>query len=401
MLNTIICGKNLEILRGYPDNHFHAVVTDSPYGLGKQPDAAKMLQAWLTDGYYEVKGSGFMGKKWDAFVPQPLFWKEVMRVLKPGGHVLSFFGTRTQDLGVLAMRLAGFEIRDSLMWVYGSGFPKSLDIGKTIDKRLGVKSTVIGNSITKSRKMNGGKYNGERLYEADFIQLTRPNSDAAKLYEGYGTALKPAHEPIVLARKPLVGTVADNVLVHGCGGLNLAACRIGSNQLSAKGRFPANFLLDEYAAMKLDEQAPKTGAFAKVKSGQNGQSRGIFGDYVEKGDDGATFYDDGLQGASRFFYVAKASKKEREAGLIATEGSNGKRLNIHPTVKPIKLMQYLVRLVTPIGGIVLDPFCGSGSTLCAAAMEGFSYVGIEQDHAFVEISKGRVNHWATKKPKAA
>lgn len=409
MIKEIICGDNIEILRGYPDNYFDSVVTDAPYGLGKEPDAAKLLQAWITEGYLPQNGKGFMGKKWDAFVPQPLFWKEVFRVLKHGGHVLSFFGTRTYDWGTMAMRLAGFEIRDSIMWVYGSGFPKSHDVAKAINKRL----------------------------------ENQTASPEAQRWQGFGTALKPAHEPIVLARKPLIGTVADNVLKHGTGGLNLDACRIGTHDVTQEdwnrrslnrstvntygthkpsistlplGRFPSNLILDEHTAVLLNEQAPKTGAFAKVKSGHSGQSKGIYGDYSSRGDDGDTFYNDGLLGASRFFYVAKASQSERNAGLDNFEetemrqtpkqfdggtmltGNGNERSNFrqnhHPTVKPIKLMRYLVRLVTPPNGICLDPFAGSGTTLCACELEGLQYVGIDMESDYVAISKGRVGHWS-------
>jgi DNA modification methylase len=444
MIKEILCSDNIEILRGYPDNYFDSVVTDAPYGLGKEPDAAKMLQAWITEGYLKQNGKGFMGKSWDAFVPQPLFWKEVFRVLKPGGHVLSFFGTRTYDWGTMAMRLAGFEIRDSIMWVYGSGFPKSMDVSKAIDKKLGAEREVIGFG-RKGRNLTRNGIKGDMLidnFQQEAISpiITTPNTEGAKKWQGYGTALKPAHEPIVLARKPLDGTVAENVLKHGVGGLNLDGCRIGSHELTQEewtrkgntrstkntygahkpsdmplpsGRFPANFILDETTALMLDAQAPKTGASAKVRSGHKGESKGIYGDYDSKGDDGKTYYNDGLVGASRFFYIAKASQSERNAGLedfesraiakntgnnhsVAPLGRETEYKNHHPTVKPIKLMQYLVRLITPPNGICLDPFAGSGTTLCACELEGLQYVGIDMESDYVDISKGRVNYWSKK-----
>jgi site-specific DNA-methyltransferase (adenine-specific) len=286
---------------------------------------------------------------------------------------------------------------------------------------------------------------GETVYAT--WDETAPATDEAKKWQGWGTALKPAFEPIVVARKPLVGTVAANVLQWGVGGLNIDGSRIGftsaADQASAtpqgkvtsnsmagaapdveggqrkeierpdnsKGRWPANIILDEYTAGLLDEQAPSTGAFAKVKSGHSGKSQGIYGDYEQRGDDGATFYGDGLGGASRFFYVAKASKKDRNEGLedlpirrpddrtetgmgsFAEKGVQPGR-NFHPTVKPTALMEYLVKLVTPPGGTVLDPFTGSGSTGKAALLNGFKFIGIELTADYLPIIEGRLKHAA-------
>jgi site-specific DNA-methyltransferase (adenine-specific) len=220
MKQQVFHGNNLELLKQYPDNYFDAIVTDPPYGLGKEPNAEEMLQAWITDGYLEVKGSGFMGKEWDAFVPQPIFWKEVFRTLKHGGHVVSFFGTRTYDWGVMAMRLAGFEIRDCIQWIYGSGFPKSHNIGKAIDKLEGNEREFLGKH-PNSRESLGSiqicKKNGSGI-------LTKGNSK----WEGWGSSLKPANEPIVLARKPLEKglSIAENVMKWGTGGINIDGCRI-------------------------------------------------------------------------------------------------------------------------------------------------------------------------------
>lgn len=232
MSATIINGNNIEELKKFPDNYFDSVVTDPPYGLGKEPNANEMLQAWITDGYLEVKGSGFMGKEWDAFVPQPLFWKEVFRVLKPGGHIVAFFGTRTYDWGCMAIRLAGFEIRDGLQWIYGSGFPKSHNISKAIDKMYGAEREVVGKAKVGSKDRNG--YVGDMAimpFETKSIELdiTAPSTEKAKQWDGWGSALKPAVEPIVLARKPLEKglSIAENVLKWGTGAINIDASRVG------------------------------------------------------------------------------------------------------------------------------------------------------------------------------
>lgn len=309
----VIYADCIEAMRAMDEASIDAIVCDPPYELG------------------------FMGKAWDSsgVAYQPRTWEAALRVLKPGGHLLAFGGTRTYHRLACAVEDAGFEIRDCIAWLYGSGFPKS--------------------------------HNGE----------------------WGGTALKPAHEPIVVARKPLVGTVAANVLKHGTGGLNIDGCRIegpkaggsggaplkfgGENHRpfhdtaeprefdTSQGRWPANVVLDPEAAAMLDEQ-----------SGER------------PGSDG--------QGASRFFYCAKASRGERNAGLDGFEERAALR-NVHPTVKPIDLMRWLVRLVTPPGGTVLDPFTGSGTTGCAAVLEGFDFIGIEREGEYVEIARARIRHW--------
>lgn len=353
-------GNCLDKMKRLADNSVSAIVTDPPYGLS------------------------FMNKHWDYDVPSVEIWKEALRVLKPGGHLLSFGGTRTYHRMVVAIEDAGFEIRDQIQWIYGSGFPKS-----------------------------------HNIKEGDL--------------KGWGTALKPANEPIVVARKPLDKglTIAENVLRYGAGALNIDASRIGNekikinqvdlskahgNNLGAgvrqpftgqvkevQGRWPANVLLDEEAAAMLDEQSGhlatsfrKNGS--KVKSDNGGTP---FGDNSRPP---ILFNDSG--GASRFFYVAKASKRERNAGLEGTPekanedwpqslGGNDKRgaeprANFHPTVKPIKLMEYLIKLVTPPNGTVLDPFMGSGSTGVAAKNLGFNFIGIEMNEEYFEIAKKRL-----------
>lgn len=429
-------GDNIELLKGLADNSIDSIVTDCPYGLGKEPNAIELIQAWATVGYLEIKGKGFMGKSWDAFVPQPLFWKEAFRVLKPGGHVAAFFGTRTYDWGTLAIRLAGFEIRDMISWIFGSGFPKSLDVSKAIDKHLGADRIPLeirkgaGNQNTASL----GKFNAEYIN-------TGSKSDQAKQYEGFGTALKPATEPICIARKPLSGTVAQNVLEHGTGGLNLDGCRIefendsdkkssvfgrgtdimGGNYVGAThstgqtniqpndlGRFPANVILDEYMAAEMDLQS---GELTSGKpSGKRNANNNIYGQYAT-GQDVTGFGDTG--GASRFFYCAKSSTSERNAGLeqfksVLTDDGRLKsidnafqrgeteRQNFHPTVKPISLMRWLIRLITPKCGICLDPFAGSGTTGCAAAFEGIEIILMEMEPEYIPIIEARTIYWQKK-----
>jgi len=424
---VIYAGNNLDILPELQSNSVDSIVCDPPYELG------------------------FMGKTWDnsGIAYSVELWQQCLRVLKPGGHLLAFGGTRTWHRLAVAIEDAGFEIRDNIAWLYGSGFPKSHNISKAIDKAAGAEREVIG----KSNRHGGGTMQGHSFQVSPVIpDITAPATDDAKAWDGWGTALKPAHEPIVVARKPVIGTVAENVLKYGTGALNIDASRIGTEELTngfggipngannlvnsdkernrdgqtvVSGRWPANIILDEYTAQLLDEQAPQTGAFAKVKSGHNGASRGIYGDYAQRGDDGATFYADGLGGASRFFYVAKANKKDRNEGLdelstktaaeltgrqenskglsgsiehrnsmnpYANGGSVLPRQNFHPTVKPTSLMQYLIRLVTPENGTVLDPFCGSGSTGKAAILENKSFIGIELTPEYLPIIEGRLKH---------
>ena len=396
----IIHGDSIEKLRTLDAESISALVTDPPYGMGNTSPArvAECLAAWSTGETWTPSGKGFMGKSWDSWVPPPELWREVFRVLKPGGYGLVFASSRTQDLMSISLRLAGFEVRDTIQWLYGSGFPKSHNVALSIDKKLGYESRVVGSQKMtgtarkiKGTNRHGGKMAGiDQEYEETTIEITAPSSEPGKRYEGWGTALKPAYEPIILIRKPLSGTVAQNVLEYGTGGLNIDACRFGhppkerglvkahqgfdggafqiKQRFSSphdKGRWPANVILDHEAGQLLGE-------------------------------------------AQRFFYCPKASKREREAGLeyrnpqllghyrmksATRKERTTKRANIHPTVKPLDLMRYLVRLITPPQGTVLDPFAGSGTTLCAAALEGFPYIGIEREDEYIEIIKARVKHW--------
>jgi len=333
---TIFNGDNMEILKSLPDNSIDSIVTDPPYGLS------------------------FLGKKWDHDVPSVEFWKEVYRVLKPGGHVLSFGGTRTYHRMVVHIEDAGFDIRDQIMWIYGQGFPKSHDLGKAVDKIQGNIRIDLG--VSPNSRKSVKKYDTIYLNNKN-IRLTKGCSE----FEGWGTALKPANEPICVARKPLSEkTVALNVLKHGTGGLNIESSKIG-DEYSDK-RFPSNVIIDESVCDSLEEQG-------------------------------------------KFFYSPKVSKKERNLGLEDKEnqkiegrdaGQDNRnvpfknrtieRKNIHPTVKPVDLMRYLIKLVTPKNGVVLDPFMGSGSTGVGALIEGFQFIGMEMDNGYFEIAKQRMGH---------
>ena len=371
-------GDCLEELKKIPDNSVDSIVTDPPYGLSntKPQQVADVLKAWVTGDTVSVpaKKGGFMGKDWDSFVPPPAVWEECYRVLKPGGHMAVFAGTRTQDLMGLSIRLAGFEIRDQLNWIYGTGFPKSMDVSKAIDKAAGAEREVL--SERPAYGIGGkGILNGHS--EGATAKVTAPATDEAKKWEGWGTALKPATEPIVLARKPLEGTVANNVLTYGTGGLNIDACRVGDDVRpkgastgevlsengsmsgpntartvvgTVTGRFPANVLLDEHAAEAMDEQKGTSSFFPVFK------------------------------------YQAKAPKKERPV----IEKEDGTKVQ-HPTVKPVALMEWLVTLVTPANGVVLDPFAGSGTTLQAAINEGFDPIGVEQDADYIQLINKRLD----------
>ena len=424
---TVHIGNNLDILPTLEDNSIDSIVTDPPYELG------------------------FMGKKWDSsgIAYSVELWKECLRVLKPGGHLLSFGGTRTWHRVAVAIEDAGFEVRDSIAWMYGSGFPKSLDISKAIDKAAGAEREVLTETVEdlfgereEEKKLAQPGATGDRLAMGNGWQQapteTAPRTPKAQQWEGWGTALKPAFEPIVVARKPLIGTVAANVLEHGTGGLNIDGSRIGTavetwpksrmyggksevsftssqETIAAQptgeapsGRWPANVILDPYTAELLDEQSglsKSTGGQKSLGAFRNGDVYGSGKDIREAGDPG--YGDTG--GASRFFYVAKASKRDRNEGLDTlpinrpdTRSSTGmgtfeeKRVqpqqNFHPTVKPTALMRYLVKLVTPPGGTVLDPFTGSGSTGKAAILEGFEFVGIELTEDYIPIIEGRLKH---------
>ena len=347
-------GDCLDWLRALPDASVDSVITDPPYGLA------------------------FMGKRWDYDVPSVEVWAECLRVLKPGGHLLAFAGTRTQHRMAVRIEDAGFDIRDMIAWVYGSGFPKSLDVSKAIDKAAGVEREVV------SQEKNWGATtaaDGKAAY-GDYAggwSVTAPATDAARQWQGWGTALKPALEPITVARKPLAGTVAANVLAHGTGGMNVDGCRIESGGATARPPLSTNKHEGWQRPWNADPEARAAVAARREQAHNKRDNLGRWpANLIHDGSAEAT---DLLGDAARFFYTAKTSKAER--------GDN----NHHPTVKPIDLMRYLCRLVTPPDGLVLDPFTGSGSTGCAAMLEGFRFHGIEREPEYVAIATARIAHW--------
>jgi len=412
-INKIYNGDCLEILRTFEDNCVDSVVTDPPYGLS------------------------FMGKHWDYDVPTVEIWKECLRVLKPGGHLLSFAGTRTYHRMAVNIEDAGFEIRDMIAWVYGSGFPKSLDVSKAIDKMAGAerKQILIPTKLGNLPEQAGAN----SLVATGMTDISEPITESAKQWSGWGTALKPALEPICVARKPLIGTVAENVLKYGTGGINVDGCRLdvhgrktgtvnseaqngsgncyrgsdGKKQmeydLQNQGRWPANVIHDGSEEV--------VAGFPNVGNGNNGMPYNYCGRQYsnkntsmfngDKPNSNSNFNDSGS--AARFFYCAKASKAERNAGCeglppgeppasARSKPAEGRqnalgepRSNHHPTVKPLALMRYLCRLVTPPNGIILDPFFGSGSTGKAAKLEFFNYIGIEREKEYCEIAQKRID----------
>ena len=403
---TVYNGECSKVMKDFESNSIDTIITDPPYALE------------------------FMGKGWDKVLPDVEVWKEALRVAKPGSMLLAFGGTRTYHRLTCNIEDAGWEIKDCMMWLYGSGFPKSLDISKQIDKRAGVERKVIGRRIDGRYAYDFADNSGnvvntrdvdKTIRRNDIGLLTAPAISEAQLWNGWGTALKPAWEPIIVAMKPIDGTFANNALKWGVGGLNIDGGRIpfestpnaatnplyrkeagyknkqatdlGSSSYSMKksgsellerninkqGRFPANLILDEKAAEMLDEQAGecKTGGAQKGSKIITDRGNSIFGKmYVNTY---STAIGEPLGGHSRFFYCAKASKAER-----------GEENN-HPTVKPLKLMEYLCKLtMTPTGGVVLDPFMGSGTTGVACKILNRVFVGIEKDPEYFEIAKKRI-----------
>lgn len=391
--NSLLIGDSIAILKQLPDNYVDSIVTDPPYELG------------------------FMGKDWDnlGIAYNADMWRECLRVLKPGGHLLSFGAPRTQHRMACAIEDAGFEIRDQIMWIFSTGFPKSYNVAKGIESLL-----TTGSSNTKDyKKLNKKNVRTEStgFHKMHFEQGDRPadygdnikfdldaTTPEAKQWEGWGTSLKPAHESIICARKPLrEKTVAENVLKWGTGGINIDECRIettdklsfGSREIgdgikygkckpttegkqNPKGRFPSNIIFDEEAGKMLDEQ---TGVLTSGKSNgfKGDYTANIYGKYANNVINPETVYGDS-GGASRFFYCAKSSKKERGEG------------NNHPTVKPIDLIKYLIKLVTPSEGIVLDPFAGSGTTALAAVQLSASFILIEKQLEYAEIAMNRIKN---------
>lgn len=463
---TIYQGDSFEVLDTLEEKSIDAIVTDPPYGLtsitkrhGKE-DSAPAKEG--KDGSFARLSKGFMGKTWDGtgIEYNVDFWKKCFKVLKPGGYLLAFGGTRTFHRIACAIEDAGFEIRDTLMWLYGSGFPKSQNVGLAIDKKNGVESKVVG-------RIRGASSTGKNLVGNDTFVAKNQYEDgthdikiAQNEYAGYGTCLKPAYEPIIMARKPVEGTAAANMLKYGVGGINIDECRVENNlheeigrnnkkgsYTSSRtmgvsstpavdrtgrtnlGRFPANVITDGSDEVKANMPFTKANGgnlttynFQDSKDGhlsfgQNEKPlQRLETDYIAPCDESS---------ACRYFYCAKASKKDRDEGLDNFESikinltqnggnrkENGKSIlenpniskkNIHPTVKPTELMQYLVRLVAPKGAVVLDPFCGSGSTGKACMYENternanYKFIGIEMTEEYLPIIVARIDYAKNKK----
>mgnify|MGYP002514826322 CR=1 FL=1 len=450
-------GSMLDMLEVIEPNSIDSIVTDPPYGLtsivkrfGKEGSVPASTKN--NDGSFARLSKGFMGKEWDGSGIEYNIdtWKKCYEVLKPGGYLLAFGGSRTFHRIACAIEDAGFEIRDTIMWLYGSGFPKSMNIGLAIDKKNGVESKVVaeGKSGVSSRA-----YQSEETTTAGNYEI----KEAQNEWQGWGTSLKPSFEPIIVARKPFKGSLVDNVIEYGVGGINIDECRVGTNekmksckrgsgvfsetangkitgwnkddyngdyQPNEQGRFPANTILT-YDETDFDEVC---GGFPNTKGGsikpflrKNIQ----YNCYGERNKYSTTIYSgDNGGSASRYFYCAKASKKDRDEGLDtfnekkvndgrqtpidnAFQRGETLRKNTHPTVKPTNLMQYLVRLVTPNNGTVLDPFNGSGSTGKAVMYENkernknYKYIGIELTEEYLPIAKARIEYVCNLEPEVS
>jgi len=416
-------GDCIEVMAALPEASVDAVVTDPPYGLGfmgkawdadfapaDMPMRRNAAQDSVNAGAARQGGRQRAGLDYQRRMARDsrefqawceVWAREALRVLKPGGHALVFGGTRTFHRMTCGLEDAGFEIRDVLSWLYGSGFPKNLDVSKAIDKAAGAEREVVGEGPNASRRPRPG--NGATMHMPDGDPITAPATPEAAAWQRWGTALKPGWEPIVLARKPLAGTVAANVLEHGTGAINVDGCRIGDgadkdderwyswergNSILAPsggmntpgrvaprptapaGRWPANVVLDEEAAARLDGEVGDRpgGGGMKAPAGMGYGGGEAVRSRPPMGDTG---------GPSRFFYTAKASTSERDGAT-------------HPTVKPLTLMRWCVRLVTPTGGVVLDPFAGSGTTLLAARQEGMRAVGVEREEEYAAMCAHRL-----------
>lgn len=431
MPNKIHIGNNIDVLKSFPDNSVDSVITDPPYGLvsitkrfGKEDSVPAK---YGSDGAFARVSKGFMGQEWDGsgIEYNVELWSECLRVAKPGSILMAFGGTRTWYRIATAIEDAGWEIIDSIAWIYGSGFPKSYDISKGINKKLGIERSVVGTKVIDIGMQSGNMHAGR---DSNFVEVVNDvaTSNEAVVWDGWKTALKPSFEPIIVAKKPLDGTNVDNALRWGVCGFNIEGGRIPAEHSKANdlGRYPANTILGCYCESDThDDDCP-----VRIMDEQSGYKKGsgISYDYT-----GEKEYDvDGFiknikpnspsnrgdsGGASRFFYCGKASKSERNAGLHNLKPKqkifNGKsadsskemkdveerfttkpQANFHPTVKPLKLMEYLCVLTkTPTGGVVLDPFCGSGTTLLAARNTGREYIGIELNPEYAAIAQARLD----------
>jgi len=476
---TVHVGDCRHTLAAMPEESIDAVVTDTPYGLSTLLDPPNLnrealwqkltaglreapirvlMRAWLDTGENPVmKGRGFMGKEWDALVPPPNTWRAVWRVMKPGAYNFAFGGTRTADLISMSLRFADFEIEDTFSWLYGSGMPKRVRLDLKIDEHFGMKDARPVLGVNPSSRPNSGGFDSLQGAESAGIQdITGAATPEAARFVGWDRASKPGWEPIIIAVKPLRGTIAETALRYGTGGMNADGCRIprgdagevvtttggGSRGIShgtgmhhlqgqdwtmnARGGFPANVIIDEEVAAELDRQSGYLAGRGNVSNGKTATIAATPSGYAAglvRGGAPHQTYDAG-GGASRFFYTAKASTSERDKGLESLpaltpgersggreEGSAGisayagtrgeKGRNPHPTVKPVSLMRWLVRRASPPGAwdpdmdkrpVVLDCFMGSGSTGVAAMVEGVRFVGCELDAPSAEVAALRLHH---------
>jgi site-specific DNA-methyltransferase (adenine-specific) len=397
--------------------HVDAIVTDPPYALTANKKGGSGVASVNAETPYgrsmigTGNGSGgFMGMAWDSKLPSVEDFEVCFHALKPGGYMLAFAATRTQHRMAVNIEDAGFEIRDMIAWLYGSGFPKSLDVSKAIDKALGAKPIDMGQSPNwRESKRDREKSGSMEVRGENAGRITAPATDDARQWQGWGTAIKPALEPITVARKPLIGTVAENVLQYGTGAMNIDGCRIelngdykckangrpsqtglpdnydpeNANQPDTIGRWPANVIHD--GSKEVIELFPsEAGATGQVTKRNADKFRNSYGEFKGTTED-APFYND-TGSAARFFYCAKASREERGEG------------NIHPTVKPIDLMMWLCRLVTPPNGIVVDPYMGSGSTAKACHRLGMKFIGFEREKHYFDICVNRMKEELSRVP---
>lgn len=408
---NLLNGNNLDLLKGLKDNSVDSIVTDPPYGIS------------------------FMNKKWDYDVPTVAFWEECYRVLKPGGHIVVACGTRTQHRMAVNIEDSGFELRDILVWTYATGFPKSMNVGKTVDQFLGNEREVIGqdiNILTKQasdfkkgkRKIVDSFDSGAPTRNNGFKTLSADITKGTSEWEGWGTSLKPAVELWTLARKPISEkNITENVLKWGTGAINIDGCRVPLNDgeigsLEVGGRFPANLILDGSDEVKnlFPDSNGAGGPQPKVKV--TGYGSNIGNGKSEYNGDGRIPMDSGSGSASRFFFCAKPSPRERNFGLgdefevkrpdertstgmgtFEVKGVQPQK-NFHPTIKPITLMCYLSKLITPKGGVVLDPFMGSGTTGISCVINGFDFIGMEREKEYFDIAKARIQYSIDNLPEA-
>ena len=421
MSARLIRGDCVEVMREMPDESVDAIVTDPPYGLS--PDGKARTWDDVEDGR---RGGGFMGKAWDAAVPGVTWARECLRVLSPGGHLVAFGGTRTVHRLTCAIEDAEFEIRDMGLWLYWSGFPKSLDVSKAIDAAAGATREVVGPDPEAARRnRKTPQFGGPSMntYDPGYdgplgrMAITAPATPEAAAWSGFGTALKPAHEPWILARKPLIGTVAANVLAHGTGALNVDACRYAYGDPAWPGP-------QDEPNVPQSDPANRSGVVGKAMqaTGNAAKNHAAQAESIER-----------LKRLGRWpanvYACPKASRSEREQGCEGLEaldafqatgrdpgsagmnspragiraGAVGRRTaeeadpirNVHPTVKPLRLMRWLSRLVGgKPGSVILDPFMGSGTTGCAALIEGFNFIGIEREPDYLRIAEARIRHAA-------